>query len=81
MRTEVAALTPMQHKAMLLVCEGHSNKVVGGKLGISEHTAKMHIQQAMKRLGATTRTLAAVRFALQEQNREAVTTAVAAAVA
>jgi two-component system, NarL family, nitrate/nitrite response regulator NarL len=60
----VSNLTPQQNVAMLHVCAGRTTKEIGALMGISEHTAKFHVDAAIHRLGATTRTLAAVRFTL-----------------
>lgn len=58
-------LTPQQNSVMLLVCHGRTTKEIGALMGISEHTAKFHLAQAMRRLCASTRALAAVRFTLE----------------
>ncbi len=53
-------LTPRETQALALLAEGLSNKEVGVRLGISEHTAKFHVMAVLDKLGATTRTEAVV---------------------
>lgn len=55
-------LTPREREVAALLCEGLSNKLVGDRIGVSEHTAKFHINAVMLKLGAHTRTEAAMRF-------------------
>lgn len=54
-------LTPREREVLLLLTEGLSNKLVGARLGISEHTAKFHVSALLSKLGADTRTEAVVR--------------------
>lgn len=49
-----------------LIAEGLSNKLIAVRLGVSEHTAKFHISNLIKKLGAPTRARAA---ALHERAR------------
>lgn len=59
-------LTEREHQVMELICEGLSNKLIAVRLDISEHTAKFHVANAVAKMGATTRTEAAVRFTLEK---------------
>jgi len=43
-----------------LLSEGLSNKLIADRLGISDHTAKFHVNGVMMKLGASTRTEAVV---------------------
>lgn len=55
-------LTPRQREVMKLVSEGRCNKEIAATLGLSEHTVKLHLHNANRRLGASNRTEAAMRF-------------------
>jgi len=43
-------LTPRQFEAVALVAQGLSNKEIASKLGITEETAKDHVNASFKRL-------------------------------
>jgi len=49
----LAALTPRQREILQLVAEGHTNKEVAQRLGLSYRTVETHRNQLMKRLGVT----------------------------
>ncbi len=53
--TLVEALTPREREVLDLLGEGLSNKEIGVRLGISEHTAKFHVASVLAKLGAHTR--------------------------
>ncbi|HEX9923572.1 MAG TPA: response regulator transcription factor [Anaerolineae bacterium] len=55
------ALTPRELEVLQLVAEGLSNKAIGRRLEISEHTVKFHINAIMSKLGAQSRTEAVVQ--------------------
>nr|WP_162623651.1 LuxR C-terminal-related transcriptional regulator [Paracoccus saliphilus] len=55
-------LTRRQYDVLELVAEGHPNKVIALRLGLSDHTVKLHIHNIISRLGVTNRTEAAARF-------------------
>jgi DNA-binding NarL/FixJ family response regulator len=61
-------LTPRQTHVLQLLQEGHANKVIAGKLGMTESTVKVHVRQIMRRLGANNRTEAAL---LAQRHQEA----------
>ena len=48
-------LTPREIEAARLVAEGHSNANIATALEISFHTAKFHVGNVMKKLGANNR--------------------------
>jgi DNA-binding NarL/FixJ family response regulator len=47
----LAALTPRQREILQLVAEGHTNKEIAQRLGLSYRTVETHRNQLMKRLG------------------------------
>jgi DNA-binding NarL/FixJ family response regulator len=53
-------LTERERQVVALLAEGLSNKLVADRLGISDHTAKFHVNGVMMKLGASTRTEAVV---------------------
>jgi DNA-binding NarL/FixJ family response regulator len=55
-----AELTERERQVVALLAEGLSNKLVADRLGISDHTAKFHVNGVMAKLGASTRTEAVV---------------------
>ena len=57
----VDALTPRELEVLQLVAEGLPNKTIADRLYISEHTVKFHLNAAMSKLGARSRTEAVVR--------------------
>ncbi len=57
----IEPLTPRELDVLELVGEGHSNKAIAGRLGISEHTVKFHVNAILGKLGAGSRTDAVVR--------------------
>lgn len=65
LRSRNPNLTEMETAVMWLVAEGASNKIIGAELGISHHTAKFHVDNALAKLDAATRTRAATRFVLE----------------
>jgi two-component system nitrate/nitrite response regulator NarL len=53
-------LTPREVEVLQLLAQGLPNKSIAGRLGISEHTAKFHVNAILGKLGAETRTEAVV---------------------
>ena len=53
-------LTPREREVLGLLAEGLSNKAIASRLGISDHTAKFHVNAILGKLGAETRTEAIV---------------------
>src|SRR5262245_51514269 len=54
-------LTPREMEVLNLLAEGLSNRAIGARLGMSEHTAKFHVNAILGKLDASTRTEAVVR--------------------
>ena len=50
------ALTPREVEVLGMLAEGHSNKQIAYRLGISEHTVKFHVTSIMAKLNAGSRT-------------------------
>jgi DNA-binding NarL/FixJ family response regulator len=59
----VEPLTARELEVLQLLSEGLSNKEIGSRLGISESTAKFHVNAILGKLGANGRTDAVVRAA------------------
>ena len=57
----IESLTPREVEVLKLLAEGLSNRAIAFGLGISEHTVKFHVNAIMGKLGAQSRTEAAVR--------------------
>ena len=57
----VENLTPREMEILEMLAEGLSNKQIAGRLNISEHTGKFHVNSILGKLGAGTRTEAVMR--------------------
>ena len=51
-----AGLTPREMEVLQLIAEGLPNKAIAGRLGVSEHTIKFHVNSILGKLGAQSRT-------------------------
>lgn len=62
-RTEklVEPLTARETQVLEMMAEGLSNKEIAARLGISDHTAKFHVNSILAKLNAGTRTEAVMR--------------------
>jgi NarL family two-component system response regulator YdfI len=49
-------LTPREVEVLSALAEGHGNKGIAARLGISEHTVKTHLAAIFEKLGASNRT-------------------------
>ncbi len=56
-------LTAREAEVLGLLAEGLSNKAIAARLGISEHTAKFHVNAILAKLGAESRAAAIVKAA------------------
>lgn len=54
-------VTPRERGVLRLVAQGKTNREIGKILGISEDTAKKHVQNIIQKLGVSDRTQAVVR--------------------
>jgi DNA-binding NarL/FixJ family response regulator len=59
----VEALTPRESEVLQLLAQGLANKAIAARLGISDHTAKFHVNAILGKLGVQTRTEAIVHAA------------------
>lgn len=53
-------LTERERQVLKMIAGGHSNKVIGHKLGITEGTVKVHVKNLLHKLGMRSRVEAAV---------------------
>jgi DNA-binding CsgD family transcriptional regulator len=67
-------LTERETEVLGLLTEGLSNKSIADRMDLSLHTVKFHLGNAAKKIGAPSRTKAAVHFALQGTVRAPATT-------
>jgi DNA-binding NarL/FixJ family response regulator len=56
----VEELTPREQEVLELLAQGLTNKAIAERLGVSDHTAKFHVNSILGKLGAGTRTEALV---------------------
>jgi DNA-binding NarL/FixJ family response regulator len=57
----VPTLSPRQIEVLLLLAEGHANKVIRHRLGIAERTVRSHLTELYQALGAHSRVHAILR--------------------
>ncbi len=57
----VEPLTPRELDVLRLLAEGLPNKTIAGRLNISKHTVKFHVNAILGKLGVASRTEAVVR--------------------
>jgi DNA-binding CsgD family transcriptional regulator/tetratricopeptide (TPR) repeat protein len=62
-REHPLGLTRREHEVLGLICAGHSNAEIAGRLFISVKTAGHHVSAVLAKLGAPTRGVAATRAA------------------
>jgi DNA-binding NarL/FixJ family response regulator len=55
---ETGPLTTRELAVLSLLRQGKANKIIAYELGISENTAKVHIRNILRKVGATNRTQA-----------------------
>lgn len=59
----VEELTPREGEVLALMAEGLTNRQIAGRLGVSDHTVKFHVDTILGKLGAHSRTEAVTRAA------------------
>ena len=67
-------LTARQRDVLAQLQQGKANKIIAYELGMSESTAKVHIRNIMRKMGATNRTQAAfnaLKFCPERESRAA----------
>jgi DNA-binding NarL/FixJ family response regulator len=57
-------LTLRQIEILRQLCQGHSNKIIAYRLGMTENTVKTHLKEIFRRIGARNRA-EAVRLAFK----------------
>jgi two-component system response regulator DevR len=57
---ELAALTEQEHRVLVLVAEGLTNRQIGERLSLAEKTVKNYVSSILSKLGLERRTQAAV---------------------
>jgi ATP/maltotriose-dependent transcriptional regulator MalT len=57
----IEGLTAREREVLVLVADGHSNREIGARLAISEHTVKFHLAAIFAKLGVATRAEAVQR--------------------
>src|SRR4029077_4552104 len=69
-KTEILGqpLSARETEVLWLIAEGLSNKEVASRLGLDANTIKFHLRNAGRKIGATSRTKAAIDFALGQGN-------------
>ena len=53
-------LSPREIQVLSCLVDGHSNKVIGRDLGITDATVKVHLKASLRKIGAINRTQAAI---------------------
>jgi len=53
---DCASLSPREVDCLTHVAQGHGDEDIAARLGISKHTARFHVENAVQKLGATNRT-------------------------
>ena len=62
LRHESAHLTMREEQILLLLSQGHSNKLIATKLGVSLDTVCSHLKHIFRKMHVNSRTEAALRF-------------------
>jgi DNA-binding CsgD family transcriptional regulator len=64
--SETCNLSPREEEVLRLISVGLSNLAIANQLYISESTVKVHVRHILEKLGARSRTEAAMKFAYQQ---------------
>ncbi|GGB28463.1 DNA-binding response regulator [Sphingomonas metalli] len=54
-RARIAALSPAQHRVLLALADGRSNKQIAGDIDLSEATVKAHMSAIFRKMGVSNR--------------------------
>lgn len=54
-------LTPQQQAVLRLIAQGHSNREIGERIGLTENTVKGHVAEILHRMGVKSRVEAALQ--------------------
>lgn len=60
--TTMTELTDREVEILAMVAQGHQNKIIAFKLGLSEHTVKIHLHHIIQKLGVHNRTEATAQY-------------------
>lgn len=60
---DAPSLTAREREVLELLAQGLANKAIAERLGVTDHTAKFHVNAILAKLGASSRTDAVVRAA------------------
>jgi DNA-binding CsgD family transcriptional regulator/tetratricopeptide (TPR) repeat protein len=64
--SETCKLSPREEEVLRLISVGLSNAAIANQLYISESTVKVHVRHILEKLGARSRTEAAMKYAYQQ---------------
>jgi DNA-binding NarL/FixJ family response regulator len=59
-RSDGIRLSPREREVLSHVVEGHSNKAIARRLGVTEATAKVHLKSVLRKINLNNRTQAAI---------------------
>jgi DNA-binding NarL/FixJ family response regulator len=68
--TDVESLTPRERQVLPLLAEGKTNKEIATMLFLTEGTVKVHVRHILRKIGARSRTEAAIYTIKMQQQRE-----------
>ena len=66
-RERIAALTPRERQVLALVADGLTNRMAGNRLGISDRTAEIHRNNAIKKLGVNSTAEAVITYFVSQE--------------
>jgi DNA-binding CsgD family transcriptional regulator len=67
---KVHPLTNRERQVVSLLADGQSNKQIAARLAITEHTVKLHVHNAFRKMGVRNRTAAATAWMGQQTGRQ-----------
>jgi DNA-binding NarL/FixJ family response regulator len=60
--SEVEDLSPREREILELLAEGHPNKMIADRLGLTDGTVRWHLRHVYDKLHVRSRTEAAIKF-------------------